>query len=204
MTAFQKREHWELLNLVAPVTGDPVLDVTFDEPTLRTCYAPAALAPRVIVTEDWSELGGGYYLLRFTEDDLTDIGKFAYRLTSVGIVPIYGAFDVDPAPLSFLASPAVCIVSGNVLDLSGKAPADQNQSMLISFRTTRVPQQVSGLSLLSARLITTTTDAYGNFSVALLRNAEAIFEADSLGLKQQITVPDQETANIIDLLPPIP
>ncbi|MGH7194141.1 MAG: hypothetical protein ACREJM_11530, partial [Candidatus Saccharimonadales bacterium] len=193
---------WELIHLDDPVTGDPVTGVVYTVPAVHFSYAPAALAAKVLATGDWFEIGGGAYLMRFAATELTQVGKLAFSVINTLWAPVYDATDVDPAPLSFLASPATCIITGNIVDLAGRALSDQNQSLTISFRISSVPQQVGNQSIISTRLITTTTDVFGNFSVALLRNAQVVMEADPLGLKQQFTVPDQDSATILSVLPP--
>ena len=61
---------------------------------------------------------------------------------------------------------------------------------------------VTEMDLLSERIIVY-PDAYGNFSVQLLRYAEVIVEIKRLGINYKFTVPNQATAPLLGLLPPI-
>ena len=65
------------------------------------------------------------------------------------------------------------------------------------------PDGDAGPSLIDGSLLRTTPDAFGNFSVVLLRGKKVIVEIERSGIKQTITVPEQATANLVDLLPPI-
>jgi len=206
MTAFQGQSHWELVYAGDPVSGAPITGLLFSAVSVSYLYGGATVfVPKTLLASDWTEIGGGYYFLQFKAADLTQLGSLAFVVTNAAIKPIYHSFDVDPAPIGLLAQPPLCVITGNVVDLAGRSFSDQNQSLAISFRIATVPQQVGGTSLISSRLITTTTDAYGNFSVALLQGALVFVEVDPLGLKQRFTVPtNQSTATLLSLLPPIP
>lgn len=203
MTAFQGQPHWFRVYAGALADNMAVTGLLFSDLVVGYLLGGATTyTPKVLTSADWTELGVGSYFLRFTATELAHVNGLAFKATNAAIRPIIGNFDVDPAPLSFLASAQTCIVTGNVIDLAGRALSDQNQSLTISFRVSKVPQQVGGQSIISSRLITTTTDCFGNFSVALLRGAKVVMEADPLGLKQQFTVPDQSSATILACLPP--
>ena len=128
------------------------------------------------------------------------LGEFSFRsLCPYANEERFEKFDIEPAPLGGDAQAPVCIVTGNLVDIGG----DPSHSCQVVFRPQYVPG-VAGYSLISADLIRTYPDAFGNFSVKLLRSSQVLVEIAGAGIKNLITVPDAPTANLIDLLPPIP
>ena len=51
-------------------------------------------------------------------------------------------------------------------------------------------------------MIKTVTDAYGKFSVSLVRNAIVIVTIERAAVRNQVTIPDAPTADLLNLLPP--
>lgn len=154
---------------------------------------------RPILPEELVDLGAGYYTLTLPEADMNQLGQMYLRFTGTGFDPLEKEFTVEAAPIAILASTTTCIVSGNTLDLSGKRMVGAE----VVFRPVDAPNSV-GPSIIHFERIITYTDALGNFSVNLLRGAKAIVEIRDAGLRHQIEVPDQSTALLLDLLPPIP
>lgn len=203
MTAFAGQVHWENFYL-SDSLGNPVTGLLYSAMTVQYRYAGTTpLLTKVLAAADWDEYGGGYYFLRFNPADIPNVGTVGYTVSGGTALPNIEDFDVDPAPLSLLANPPLCVITGNIVDLAGRSFSDQNQSLTITFKPISVPQQVGNASLISSRLITTITDAFGNFSIALLQGATVIVEAPALGLRQQFTVPALSNAALLSLLPPI-
>lgn len=179
-------------------TGVPGL--LFSDVVLHWWKAGLVNVPvRPILSGEWVELGGGYYTLTLPNTDIDQLGELFLRFTGVSIDALEKEFFVEPASIAFLATTVGCIVSGNTLDLTGRLLAGKE----VVFRPVDAPNAVAG-SLISFERILTYTDALGNFSVNLLRGATAIVEIKDAGLRQQFDVPDQSTALLLDLLPPIP
>lgn len=186
------------------LSGVAAPGILFGDVTVRIRKeGDSALAVKTLVTEDWLDLGFGIYAISWSAVELDTLGDFAFFLTGAGFDAHFENFKVAPAPLALLASPEVCVITGNVVDLAGRSMADQTQSMNVTFRVSRLPQLVGGTSLVTSGIIRTSPDAYGNFSVALIRGASVLVEIDALGLKQAIEIPDQSSAALVDLLPPI-
>ena len=180
--------------------GTPVPDLTPADVLMRW-WKPGAtsVSVRPILPEEWVDLGGGDYVLKLPGADVDTLGMLFIRLTG-SLFDIHERdFLVEPAPLAFLASANYCIVSGNTLDLSGRMLFGKE----VVFRPVDAPNAV-GPSIVNFERIITYTDALGNFSVRLLRGAKAIVEIKEAGLRAQFEVPDQSTALLLDLLPPIP
>lgn len=183
--------------------GVPVTGVLYSAVTAKIWKAGTlGFVPKTLASADWLELGYGIYIINFSPTDMNTLSTFAYYLTGAGFVPYWNTFDVTPAPLSLLANTPLCVVTGNVVDLGGQSFSDQNQNLVISFRIANVPQSVGGTSIVSSKLLTTTTDAFGNFSVAILQGAVVIVEIAPLGLRQKITIPATTSATLLSLLPP--
>ena len=181
------------------LSGAPVAGVPVGALTLKV-WKPGetVFLPRTLAAPEWVEIGDGFYAILWTDDDMDTLGEFRFFLTGAPFDPVTGAFDVEPAPFETLASPAVCVISGNVFDLGGQPV----QNVALVFRPLKLPSVIN-TSFVATGLIRATPDAYGNFSVALLRKASVLVELEPAGLRAQFTVPDQETALLVDVIPPI-
>lgn len=152
----------------------------------------------ILTSSSWTELVDGLYVLRISAETLNTLGGFAIYLTGP-FEPILIKEYVEPAPVGLLTTPDHCIISGNLSDLGGH-PA---QGHRIVFRLASFPKK-SGSSLLVSDRLVTYADAQGNFSARLVRGSTVIIEVDQAGIKNQIEVPNQSTALLLDLLPSIP
>src|ERR1035437_8729540 len=132
---------------------------------------------RPILTEEWVELGNGYYVFTLPAVDVDQLGELYMNFTGTGFDPVKKEYFVEPTSIAFLATTAGCIISGNTLDLAGRLLAGKQ----VVFRPVDAPNAMAG-SLISFERIVTFTDALGNFSVNLLRGATAIVEIQDAGL----------------------
>jgi hypothetical protein len=118
-------------------------------------------------------------------------------ITGAGLFnQVFGEFDVDPQPVSFLTPPDLCVVTGNITDIGGKPGIHRT----VSFRPPEFPVIV-GTTVVDADKVYTNPDYMGNFSVALIQGQTVLVEIDRTGIYTQITIPMAPTANLTDLLP---
>jgi hypothetical protein len=159
-----------------------------------------SLQAKTMSSANWVEVGGtvGLYILKWSSAEMGMVGSFWYQVSGATFNPHIEKMDVLPAQVGAIISPTLCVITGNLSDIS----AVPDQSGAIKFRLVKTPATFQG-ALASGRVIQTLADSYGTFSVSLVRGAVVIVEIESAGLKQQFTVPDQGSANLIDLLPPI-
>jgi hypothetical protein len=180
----------------SPVVGALITDLTVQK------WAPgeAAFLPIIAANMTLTELSGGYYSLLIEAEDIWQaFGEHVLQIQGVAFDNIERRIDVVAPPLNAFVEPELCIVSGNIVDIGGNPGMNQN----LRFNPVGVPAQ-SGQSLLTSDKIQTVPDALGNFSVKLIRGQTVVVELERTGIRHQIVVPDQETALILDLLPPIP
>lgn len=204
MSAYQGMSYEVVVRLLVdgPYGLTPVEGVEYNQ--VAVSYrktATSAFVAKTLPAEHWLDLGDGYYAMVFTEAEMSVIGSFYWKLTSPGYVNFNsaeGTFDVNFKPLSAIVAPGYCVISGNIVDL-GAEPA---QGVRVDFRPAKMPSVV-GQSLVDGRTQITFPDVYGNFSVKLLQGKRVNVEILSQGLKHTITVPYQETADLVSLLPPI-
>ena len=176
------------------------LGVSFDEMSVYYSKNGDAFEHKVLAVEDWSELGNGYYTLRWSAADMDTLGEYSFRaLCPYANEEVFEKFEIEPTPFGVDAQAPICIVTGNLVDIGG----DPSHTATVVFRPQYVPG-VAGYSLISADLIRTYPDAFGNFSVKLLRSSQVLVVIERTGIRNLITVPDAPSANLIDLLPPIP
>lgn len=197
MSSFQGSEREEVVRLeddTGPVTG-----LTKDDVTLRIRKKGEEFEDKELDDENFSELESGLYLIVFSSSDMNTLGTFTYLIKGATFNFNWSSFQVEPQPTTIENNAETCTVSGNIVDLGG-SPGTQ---IKIQFHIGPLPSVAGGTSLISADILTTFPDAFGNFSVNLIREKDVIVEIPQTGVKQQIHVPDQESANILDLLPPI-
>lgn len=147
--------------------------------------------------EDVVEISPGHYSIAL--DGVTAALGILFLQISGAFDLIEKEFEVIPTPINTIPDPSLCVISGNVLDIGGNPGGKSNE---IIFRPVSFPKEQDG-SLISADSVITFPDVQGNFSVSLIRGQEVTVQVSNTGLRVQFTVPDQETANLVDVIPPI-
>lgn len=186
-------------NIRLTLAGAPVTGVAFGDISVSYLRAgDTTLQTKVLTVDDWIEVGNGLYILKWSESDMALIGPFYFEISGGSFDPQRLEFDVHPAPIEALANPEVCLITGNITDLGGDA-ATQDP---ISFRLAKRPSAVNDV-FVNTNHIRVVPNAYGAFTVALLRGVLVTVTIESVGIRHQFEVPDQSQAQLIDLLPPI-
>jgi len=169
-------------------------------PTNVTCEIKKAgqtvFSAKAVTSSNWINLGGGYYTLKFSGDDLSRVGNFIYKLTG----PNFDNFLYDE--FTILAGEDVtvkdkCVVKGEFIGLSGNAA----QQIKITARMVDFPAKSSN-RIVSGDTIFTFLNSDGKFEMALLRGSTVLIEVPRAAIRSQIVVPDTASANLMDLLPP--
>jgi hypothetical protein len=182
-------------------TAVPVVGLTFDQIHVKYRKAGAtALATKTLVAADWVEIGDGLYVLKWSAEDMSAVGPFYANIYGSLFDQVVEEFDVIEAPLGVFNNPSICIVTGNIVDLGGH-PAVLNK---VTFRPVKMPVAIGATGFLSAEIVPVYPDAFGNFSVQLIRGMSVIVESDPIGVRQQVTIPNQAVVALRDILPPIP
>jgi len=204
MSALQGRKYETVVRLMVdgtygltPVAGVPFAQVAA---TMRRTDIYVFELKALNLT-NWVELQDGYYVVVWSTSDTSHLGELFFYLESSGAIPfntVEGKFSIEPTPLAVLAAPDRCIISGNVINLGGEPGTES----WVTFRLAKTPS-VASTSVVEGKILRTYPDVFGNFSISLLRSKKVIVEIPQSGLKHTITVPDQETANLVDVLPPI-
>jgi hypothetical protein len=181
-----------------PATGLLYTDVTVQ---IKPQGQPS-LTTKTLQSSDWIELGQGKYSLVFSALDMSAVGDFTFTITgSLFDNFVYDEFTIEPAPAggSGLTLPQQCVVSGNIANLSALPPSYGEPIKVVAYPS-QFPAKYSG-TILVGRAVWTYIDAYGNFSLPLVQNSVVIFTIKGAGIRAQITIPQSDTANILDLLP---
>lgn len=202
MIVYQGSDSSEFIIRLLDNMGAIVTGVAYDEVILKR-WKPGLLdfEDRTFIQEEWDEIGNGYYIVKF-RDDPTDwdvIGNYLLRFTGNSFEEVVKEVSVIAPPLNAVTKPSQCIITGNIVDIGGNPGKGQQ----IRIRPVDFPSQSQDTHLLTSDEVLTIPDAEGNFSVALIREQKVVFEISRTGIRNQITVPDQQTADILDLLPPI-
>lgn len=182
----------------AELSGVPVTGLADTDFAVNAWWAGlTALSLISLAPEDVVEIGNGLYAIK-TAGVTTVQGELYLEFSGASFDNVNKTFTVIPAPISSLVSPELCIVSGNIVDVGG-APG---KGQVVRFRPSSFPSEENG-AIITSDAVETTPDVLGNFSVALVRNQTLTVEITKTGIRVNIEIPDQETANLIDLLPPL-
>ncbi len=141
----------------------------------------------------------GYYKLTISKNCFDQEGDHTLLIQGPAINDHVVDVFMQPYPLAVDNHPGLCTIVGSVLDLSGNAPLNAD----ITFKIVDVPKRI-GEALIAAKTITTKPDAYGNFSVKLVCGATVLVEIPTAGIKNNILIPDQTSAQLTELLPERP
>lgn len=163
----------------------------------QTSLQTVSLLPTDVV-----EIGEGLYVIKIAKEQFPNVGLFYLEVSSAFGTPFktFGQeYNVEPTPISFLQAPSVCVVTGNIMDITGQPTHNREE---VSFRVSKLPVSVGGALVNSERSVVY-PDAYGNFNIQLLRYAEVIVEIKRAGINYKFTVPNTATAPLLSLIPPI-
>lgn len=190
---------WES-NVILLLSGVPVTGVLPSNVTVKyRRVGDTTLQTKAMSSANWLEVGNGLYTIKWATTETQAVGPFLFQLSSGAVFDsFYDEFDVLPYPVGAVLSPTKCIVTGNIVDIGG----NPDQDLQVKFRIAKYPATYQG-AIAGGKPIYTTADPLGAFSVALIRGAIVIVSIEQAGLKQQFTVPDQDSAALLDLLPPI-
>lgn len=189
---------WES-NIRLSLNGNAVTGVAFGSVLVKyRRLGDTSLQSKLVTAQDWYEVGNGLYVVKWSAQDMAKIGPFYFEVTGATFSPHIDEFDVLPSPITSLVTPALCIVSGNIAEIG----AQPSPGQAIIFRLAKAPSVVNN-AFITGDPLRTVTDAYGNFSVALVRGTKVIVDIERTAIRQQIVIPDRDTANLVDLLPPI-
>lgn len=172
--------------------------VTKEEVTVKVCRRGLSNFESVDFELIDTEIPG-YYKLTMSKNIFDQEGNMAILVQGPGITDRLLNEFIGPYPLGVSSNPGVCTLIGSILDLSGKAPINSR----ITFKIVDVPKRV-GEVLVSAKTIETTPDANGNFSVNLLCGSTVLVDIPTAGIKNQITIPDQKSVQLTEILPERP
>lgn len=197
MTMFQGRAREFIAYLSdagTPVTGILYSDITVGirKPT------EAGFTEKVLAESDWLEIGDGYYALTLTETDTDTLGPILIKIDGASFDGSIWEDEIDPVPFGNIVDNSTCVLSGTIMDLGG----DYRWQVPITFRPVNLPQS-HNTALLTGDPIRTVCDVYGNFYVMLLRGVKVLVEIEKTAIRHVIEIPNQPTANIVDLLPPL-
>lgn len=194
MSVFQGNSAERVVYLVDE--SGPVVGLTEGDVSLRFKKNGEDFQDKTLTPVNFIEREVGFYSVMFDGLEMNALGQFVFRITGGSIIPYVQMFEIVPVYLGAITPPDVCVISGNILDLGGRPLWNSR----ITFRIMDLPKVVEP-SMVSGDAVRTVTDHAGNFSASLIRGATVLVEIPDTAIRIQFIVPNQETANIIDLIP---
>lgn len=152
-----------------------------------------------LVDADIMLLGEGYYVITLHPGATDTIGALAIEISGELFEDQLFKYWVELPPISNLANVGTCIVFGNIVDIGGNPGRGQEIRI-----TPIAAPSAANQSILTTDPVLTMPDAYGNFSLALIREETVMIEIARTGIRLQFVVPDAPTAQLLALLPPLP
>jgi hypothetical protein len=190
---------WKIFVNMKDISGDPVTGILSAEVVLRYMRQnDAVMQSKTPASTDWVETTTpGVYSVLLSSDDTSQLGGLYVSAEAPTCRPFTQVFSVLPNSVASV-QPGKCLIVGNIVDIGG----NPERNVSVRFRIVKLPATV-GNAVIGGDPIHTQPDAFGAFSALLIRGAVVLVEIPGAALKHQITVPDQETANLVDILPPI-
>lgn len=160
---------------------------------------PSSLAFEELTLEegDFQEAEGGFYNLKIKKEDTLELGTYIFKVEGYEL-DVYTQRECLPQPLSSAPAPGVCVVTGNVRNISGVSRAYGNT--IVSAQPLKLPANVSG-SLILGKKVNTYADHDGFFSLPLIVGMTVLIEMPDAGVRFQTIIPDVDTVRIEDLIP---
>ena len=160
---------------------------------------PKSLSFEEIILEsgDFQEAEDGFYNFKIKQEITSETGTYIFRVEGYELAE-YFEREALPQPLSSTPAPGVCVVTGNVRNVSGSMQAYKNS--IITAQPIKLPAEVSGSLILGSK-VHTYADHEGFFSLPLVIGMTVIIEIPDAGVRFQAIVPDQETIRLEDLQP---
>lgn len=155
-----------------------------------------AFTNKTLSLDNWVNLGGGYYTIKFSGDDTSRVGTFTYTLSGAG----FDNFAYDEFSILAGVDTTVqdkCVVKGKFIGLSG----ERASLIKVTARAIEFPAR-SGNRIVAGDVIWTNLNYDGSFELPLLRGATVLLEVPRAAIRHQIAIPDSPTAELTNLLPP--
>lgn len=169
--------------------------------TIHSSYADAASDSNIIETissGSITRVTTGLY--QYTAAIISTAGTY---FDKIFLTPTEGGTEISFINTFYVSSESVttteCNIYGTILDSTGEA----FESVRIYAIPTTIPALIStssGLVAISYEPRSTVTDSSGYFTLALLRNLSFNITIKEIGLRDTITVPDSDSANLFSLL----
>jgi len=189
-------------------TGNPRTGILFSQ--IDVSYkksVDAAFTAKVLTgPADFREIGAGVYEILFSSAELNTLGSFIYVINSNATLPapalkqyvgqafIVSAASYTPGTITLSTN----IITGNLIDLSGNALADE----AVSARIISVPEILGvspNIGSVGSDTVAVQTDSGGFFALELLQGAVVDIVIPATGYRRTLTVPANGTDNLFDI-----
>ena len=180
-----------LLNAGSPVTG-----LTFADVTMRLRRSSESFLDKILDADNFVELEDGFYAVSFEAEETAVIGPLAYTISGGTIDQFYEVVDVIAAYPGMVPDLQTCMVYGNLVEITGM-PTPHSP---VSFKIVGLPK-VADSSLVTGMPIRVYSDSNGYFQASMLRGTTVLMDIEEAAVRYQFDTPDQDTVNVIDLLP---
>jgi len=139
----------------------------------------------------------GYYNIEIPSDIIDEIGTFVFQILAYE-TEVFIEKESVPAPPYSTETPDVCVITGNVKDISGNV--SYFPQIGIEARPLKLPALYKGTHILGQRVLVY-SDHNGFFQLPLIRGMTALIEIKDAGIRFQALIPHQESIRIEDLMP---
>lgn len=139
----------------------------------------------------------GYYNIPVNKSYLSEIGTYIFILEGYE-TQIEVKEECFPRPLNSSPMPDLCIIEGNVRNISGQSEFKTQPT--ITVRPLKLPL-VNASNLLAGERTSTISNFEGYFSIPVIKNTTVLIEIKECGFRVQANIPNQDFVRLEDLIP---
>lgn len=185
----------DLITAIVDTSNIPATGLTFSSVTCQfRKEGQANFISKTLDINNFKELGNGFYTITFTAADLDTLGSFLWVVNGTGLTQATGLADVQADPAATSTVLPTCGITGQVCDLRGLPIAN----VAVSARLLAQPG-ILGDKGLEDDVVSTTTDAAGQFSLELVQLAQVEVFISKMNYRRVINVPASTTADLFTI-----
>ena len=184
------------IQVILTLNNAPVTGLTFSDVTANLRKAGGAFAVFALTASNFTEVGFGTYEITLAAGDVDTLGTASFVVDGAGIDQSTTFFEVVGADV--VTSPVTlqtCNINGHVYDATGSPIV----GAAVSARVIGLPSIEQSQAAVTNELVTATTDANGEFNIALVRLADVEITIPMANFRRQLVVPNQASISLFEI-----
>ncbi len=186
-----------VVTVLLTLDNEGVEGLTDTDVTLVFRLPGEAFQALVLDGDNWTEVSDGYYDVSFAEGDLDVVGTMMIKITSADADTSYTSVNIVAADDEGITTVGLqtCILTGHIFDAMGEPVANA----AVGARPIGLPAIEQSTAAITDDLVSTTTDANGQFFLTLIRLADVEVFIPVANFRRRIVVPNQASADLFSV-----